>query len=229
MKRALAYLGATLALTGQAQAASYFGDRTNIDQGSFVDGKDYLIVDTSTSGNDVTFNIDALNGPGQPFAGKELPNFGIQAFGFNLATGLDSANANHAHLTASNISGLPSGWTVDFDRRLNGFGKFDVVVLGTGSNRQEPLTFSITGIDGDTPDSYHAPSSGGAGEGNAWYAAHITDFSGPDGITSGYFAGGDGPGIAPAPVPIPAAIWLFGSAIAGLGLISRRSGKTSGI
>ncbi|MBP1151977.1 MULTISPECIES: VPLPA-CTERM sorting domain-containing protein [Methylocaldum] len=226
MRLAPLYLGAALAVTGQSQAASYFLDQTNIDQAPFTDGTNYLTVNVGTSGNDVTFDVDALNDPGQPFADKELSNFGIQSFGFNLANGTS--------LESDNITGLPAGWNVDFNRTLNGFGRFDVVVSGTGSNRQEPLSFSITDINGDTPDSYHAPSTGTADQGNAWYAAHVTDFSGPEPamngnqngeITSGYFGGGDGPGVAPAPVPVPGAVWLFGSAIAGLGLISRRSRK----
>jgi len=220
MKLTAIYLGATLAFTGQAQAASYFLDQTNINQAPFTNGRTYLTVSTEASANDITFNVDALNDPGGPFAGNELSNFGIQAFGFNV---VDNGGPS---LASSNISNLPSGWTVDFNRQLNGFGAFDVVVSGTGSNRQEPLTFSITGITGDTPASYHGPSSGTAGQGNAWYAAHVADFSGLDNITSGFFGGGNGPGIAPAPVPIPAAVWLFGSAILGLGVISRRSGKS---
>jgi hypothetical protein len=228
MRLAPLCLGAALAAAGQSQAASYFLDQTNIDEAPFTDGTNYLMVTVDTSGDNVTFDVDVLNDPGQPFDGKELSNFGIQAFGFNLA------NNNGASLEADNIAGLPSGWNVDFNRTLNGFGRFDVVVLGTGSNRQEPLSFSINGISGDTPASYHAPSAGGASEGNAWYAAHVTDFSGPEPtmnsyrkgqITSGYFGGGDGPGIAPTPVPVPGAVWLLGSAIAGLGLISRRSRK----
>jgi hypothetical protein len=223
MRLAPIYLGAALAVTGQSEAASYFLDQTNINQPLFTDGKNYLTVSTQTVGNDITFVVDALNDSGGPFAGNELSNFGIQAFGFNVVDNDGSG------LLSSNISNLPNGWTVDFNRQLNGFGSFDVVVSGTGNNRQDPLTFSITGINGDTPASYHGPSSGTAGEGNAWYAAHVADFSGagetPGGraITSGYFGGGDGPGVAPAPVPIPGAVWLFGSAIAGLGLISRRS------
>jgi hypothetical protein len=178
----------------------------------------YLTVTTATSGDDITFNVDALNSPGGPFAGNELSNFGIQAFGFNVA------DNGALSLGPDNITNLPSGWSVDFNSQLDGFGQFDVVVSGTGSNRQEPLNFSITGITGDTPDSYHAPSNGNAGEGNAWFAAHVADFSGAGETTSGFFGGGDGPGIAPEPVPIPAAVWLFGSAIAGLGAISKRSG-----
>ncbi|CAI8788083.1 VPLPA-CTERM sorting domain-containing protein [Methylocaldum szegediense] len=222
MRLAPLYLGAALVVTSQSEAASFFLDQTNINQPPFTDGKNYLTVTTQASGDDITFTVDALNDSGGPFAGHELSNFGIQAFGFNV---VDNGVSN---LSSSNISNLPNGWTVDFNRRLNGFGRFDVVVSGPGNDRQDPLTFSITGINGDTPDSYHGPSSGTAGEGNAWYAAHVADFSGAGKtngktITSGYFGGGDGPEVAPTPVPVPGAVWLFGSAIAGLGLVSRRS------
>jgi len=32
--------------------------------------------------------------------------------------------------------------------------------------------------------------------------------------------------VATAPVPVPAAAWLFGSALAGLGVFARRGGKS---
>ncbi len=45
------------------------------------------------------FDVDVRNGPGQSFDGKELSNFAIQAFGFNLA------NNNGAGPEADNIAG----------------------------------------------------------------------------------------------------------------------------
>ncbi|BBA34386.1 hypothetical protein sS8_2434 [Methylocaldum marinum] len=218
MRLAPFFLGTALAMTGQAQAASYYLDQTNLEQAPFTDGPRYLAVTSVASGNDIQFTVDVRNGPGQPFESIEGSNFGIQQFGFNLA------NDNGASLEADSFTGLPAGWNVDFNRTLNGFGRFDVVLSGTGSARQAPLTFNISDIVGDTPASYHAPSGGaGAVQGNAWYAAHVAGFTGPEQITSGFFGGGSGPGTAPAPVPIPGAVWLFGSAVVGLGLVARRS------
>ena len=37
--------------------------------------------------------------------------------------------------------------------------------------------FSITGIEGDTIESYTGASSLDAEHGNAWFAAHVADFS----------------------------------------------------
>ena len=35
------------------------------------------------------------------------------------------------------------------------------------------LTFSITGVDGDTPDDYANLSTGNAAQGNSFFAAHV--------------------------------------------------------
>jgi hypothetical protein len=59
-------------------------------------------------------------------------------------------------------------------------------------------------------------SSGNAAQGNVAFAAHVTDFITSDsGVTSGFFGGS-------TVVPVPAAVWLFGSGLLGLIGIARR-------
>jgi len=55
-------------------------------------------------------------------------------------------------------------------------------------------------------------STGNAGRGNAFFAAHVAGFD-ASGTTSGFFA---------TVVPAPAAVWLFGSGLLGLIGAARR-------
>lgn len=208
--------GATAA---HAASVSYYLDQTNTPPLS--DNVNYLMVTlddntlSSTPGNDnlITFTVSTV-----PGAFTEGGNFGIQSFGFN--------NPGNVMLTSSNFL-LPTGWGVNFpppDNTLDGFGKFDIAITSTGSNRLDPLEFSID-VNGDNYlTSYFGPSSGNAGgEGNAWFAAHVTDFViGATMVSSAWFGGGEGGGSPPNVVPVPAAVWLFGSGLLGLIGLARR-------
>jgi hypothetical protein len=201
-------LAAVSAAPVHAATVTYYLNQSN--ENILPDGTNYLTVKIDDEGTpgDINFTVSTV-----PGAFSELPNFGIQSFGFN-----DPGNL----LSASNISG-PSGWGVSANTRQGGFGFFDWVVSDGGQNRQDPLQFSITGVTVDTIDSYFGPSSGTAGQGNAWFAAHVTDFGTSDtSITSAFFGGGDGPDFPPAAVPVPAAVWLFGSGLLGLVGVARR-------
>ena len=58
---------------------------------------------------------------------------------------------------------------------MDGFGSYEVTEGGSGSNRQNPLAFRITGITGDVVGDYAVAGSGGAQ--GAWYfAAHVAGF-----------------------------------------------------
>jgi len=67
--------------------------------------------------------------------------------------------------------------------------------------------FSITGINGDTVMDYVNLSTGNAGEGNVYFAAHVAGFSTQ--VTSGYFGGS---------APVPEAD-TYAMLLAGLGLV----------
>jgi hypothetical protein len=86
------------------------------------------------------------------------------------------------------------------------------------------LSFSVTGIDGDTPEDYAVLSTGNVASGHEMFAAHVAGFNwcpldGKKGskkcVTSGFFAGSD-------PVPLPAAAWLFATGMAGALIRARK-------
>ncbi len=204
--------------TVYANSVSYFLDQSN--EAALPDGTNYLTVTiddmggTGASGDDIiTFTVATVGGAFNPGT-----NFGIQTFGFNIAdsTSLpDSPNASW---------GLPSGWSANVappPNQLDGFGRFDVEVTDGGSSRQDPLVFTID-VAGDSIASY-VDLSGNPGnsqnppaQGNQFFAAHVAGFT-VDGssVTSAWFGG-------QTLVPIPAAVWLFGSGMLGLAAVARR-------
>ena len=220
----VAVVAGVVLLASQSASANSLIYLLNVNNLDFnIPGSPYLTVtidDMGTPG-DINFTVDAINF-------DEGTNFGIQSFGFNNTDGEGIV------LTAGNLL-LPSNWDFSADTNQNGFGRFEFTVSNTGSDRMDPLMFSITGIEGDTFKSYTGASTLDAEHGNAWFAAHVADFStgegvggcspiGLDGCTeirSGWFGGGDG-SEPPSQVPVPAAVWLFGSGLIGLVGIARR-------
>lgn len=196
-----------LIVSGAVSAASvsYYLDQSNEDV-LLPDGTNYLQVTIADGvGGDIDVTVDIL----QPLLDIAGVNFGIQSFGFNTTSGT----------FAGTVSG-PSGWSTNIGMNESGFGNFVVVASGDGSNRQSPtLSFSISGIVGDTPADYAAFSTGNAGQGNQYFVAHVADFldqdPGAGDVTSAYFAGSTA-------VPVPAAAWLFGSALGLLGWARRK-------
>ena len=210
--------------SASANSVTYLLNADNLD--FTITGSPYLTVtidDMGTPGN-INFTVDAIGF-------DEGTNFGIQSFGFNNTLG-------EAITLASTDLSLPTNWGFFPGANQNGFGNFEFTVSTPETlgqlTRQDPLMFSITGIEGDTIASYTGASSGDAEHGQAWFAAHVADFSTGEGvggcspigvecteIRSGWFGGGDG-GSPPAEVPVPAAVWLFGSGLIGLVGIARR-------
>ena len=213
---ALLAAGLCGATAAHAASISYFLDQTNTTP-PLSDGVNYLMVtlDDNTASptlgfdNLITFTVSTV-----PGAFTEGTNFGIQSFGFNNPTALALSSSDFL---------VPTGWSIDEPppSQLDGFGAFDYVISDGGANRQDPLVFSID-FHGDSFADYAGPSSGTAGEGNAWFAAHVADFvvEGSE-VSSAWFGGGDG-GSPPNVIPVPAAVWLFGSGLLGLIGIARR-------
>jgi len=194
---------AILFMAGSANAASmsYFLDQSS----DLADGVNYAMVTISDGAvaGDIDFTVevfvDAFPTPlGDPF--------GMQTFSFNYDSALDISSAN--------IVINPDSWNIVEDKNAGGsFGKFEFQAQGDGSSRTEILTFTISGVEGDTIASYALGKDDGDGE---FFAAFIAGYDdGISGNTSGHFAGSTA-------VPIPAAAWLFGSGLLMLGGLMRR-------
>ena len=182
---------------------------------------------------------------------QTFENFGIQSFGFNIdvASGLIFTSLDIVY--PDMLEPGYGNWETSTDTNQNGYGNFDLVVKDGGRARKDPLMFWITGVADDTIDTYTLASQDTGNAANYWFAAHVTDFNtgeygwrdtsegnecaeGPDDcvyqlLTSAYFSGGDGEGGGPPAgvIPVPAAVWLFGSGLLGLVGIARRRSKVS--
>lgn len=184
-----------------AASLSYYLNQSNT-EGSWPDGVNYLQVTISDSVSNPG-DIEILVTPLATLTVSAGSNFGIQAFGFNSTRTLTGANIVD-----------PIGWSTG-SGNLDGFGAYQVREDGTGSNRQNPLFIRITGISGDVLADYAVAGAGG-GQGQYFFAAHVAGMTAVNGQTSSYFGGN-------AVVPVPAAAWLFGGALAGLASLRRRS------
>ena len=201
-----------------AASVTYALTQSNV----LADGVHWATVSLETVGADVQFTVTTV--PQAVYSAG--PNFGLQSFAFNSALDLTSANLL-----------LPSDWSLSTGRTVSGFGRFEYLLSATGSSRQDPLVFSITGVDGDLPETYFELSTRTAAQGNVPFAAHLAGFvSGAcvnetTGATmacsSGYIGGGvpmlpsmDSSSVAA--VPLPASIWLLISALLGIVGIGRR-------
>jgi hypothetical protein len=204
--------GLFMASGSQAASVSYYLDQSN----KLSDGINYLKVTIADGAEgSVDFTVEAL----QPLLDLAGDNFGIQKFGFNILGGVAAE--------ADDVADLPENW-----RALKGKGK----------NRQDPLTFSIDGVDFDTIMSYIDLSTGRSPQGFSLFAAKVSGFNfgncngsddkdkkGPSGLDGGkcthsaYFGGVT----QVNGVPAPPAVWLLGTAIAGLAVRRFQTAKAT--
>jgi hypothetical protein len=213
-KRPLAGLIAALALLAApmtdalAETVTYTLNQSNIES-ALPDGVDYLqVAITSTLAGTASFNVTPV------FAFAQGTNYGLQSFGFN-----------YGGSGSPSFSGLAAGWTVDVPppSSQDGFGKFDYIVETTGNGRLPAINFTISGLGGASSAqtlAYFAKlSSGNAGQGKQYFAAHLTgiDYS----TTSGFFAGST---LAPVPEPKSYAMLLAGLGFVGALARRRRIG-----
>ena len=206
VKNIIKTLALPLLLIGaQAQAASisFYLDQSN----ALPNGVNYAqvtISDSTTTVGDIDFSVQVINSA-FTVSGS---NFGMQNFSFNYDTALTVVPANITGIT-------PAAWTISQDTNAGGgFGKFEFQLAGTGSTRTSLLNFSISGVAGDSINDYAIGSTLNPSSGN-FFAAHIAGFDMTDGVTSAQFSGS-------SPVPVPAAVWLFGSGLLGLVGVARR-------
>lgn len=185
----------------RAASVSLYLDQSN----KLPDGTPYLSVMLTENGSGgVDFLVQTLS-PLNDIAGG---NFGIQKFGFNFTSN-----------TPYEITGLPDYWRVKKDKRMSEFGRYDIRLQGKGKARTDALAFTVGGVTLADFDDF--------------FAAHVAGFewcrtderrgwcSGKNCVSSAYFGGS-------TPVPIPAAVWLFGSGLLGLAGFARngRSGTS---
>ena len=214
------------ALPVHAASVSFFLDQSN----KLPDGTNYLsVMLTENETGGVDFLVKTL-APLNDIAGS---NFGIQKFGFSFVDGTWGEISNlpdhkhgkgnrhgddfRKHETWDEISGLPDHWSVQNNKRMDGFGKFDIRLMGRGNSRTDSLSFTVNGVSLDDFGSL--------------FSAHVAGFEwckidderrsrcgGKDCITSAYFAGS----VPVSQVPVPGALWLFGSGLLGLIGFARR-------
>jgi hypothetical protein len=210
-------LAALLAAVAPAQAASYYLDRSNI----LDDGVNYLQV-TITDGADGA--IDFTVTPLQALLDLAGDKFEIRRFTFDIISDFE--------IGEDNVVGLPDQWKARGTRRMDGFGRFELSVNGTGPNHVTSLAFSIVGIDGDTPETYIELSRDPAREGTALFAARVRGVF--DGrpcedkhencrarpINNAVIAGG-------SEVPLPATAWMLLTGLAGAAIRARRRSKAA--
>jgi hypothetical protein len=196
----------TFSMTAQAASVSYIMNLSN----ALTEPVPYLEVTINDDSDNVNFTVTLLSA----LTSIADTNFGITSFGFNSILAFEGT-----------IDG-PSNWGFSLDKNRGGFGRFDLLLEGTGSTRQNPtLEFDITAT-GDSVASYYALSSGN-GANNTYFVAHVGGFesqgkdSNGNDITSAWFGGGTP--YEASVVPVPAAIWLFGTALIGFVGMSRRT------
>lgn len=193
-----------------AASVSYGLNENNIGSlGNTIDYATVTISDGAVAG-DIDFVVELNNA-----FFDEGTNFGMQSFYFNSLL-----NVGPLNLVAQ--SNPNWGFLTDFGPRSNDgfnvseFGRFNIAYRGTGGQRQgkvDPLTFTLR-LAGSDLMTYALDNAKGFA-----FAAHIADFNNVTGADSGWFA----TSVLP-PVPVPAAFWLFGTALIGfIGYSRRRS------
>ena len=177
-----------------AQANTYFLNQSN----ELADGTNYAQVDVLETAGNLNFTVTAL----------EPTNWKFSNFYFNLggSTG------------AITLTGLPSGWNADTDQNVSEFGVFSDGAKGRGNSLQSIFSFTADGANTLSFANLLANDEGYI------FAAHVqcqskknNTCSSVDGESSHHIAG---PEISP--VPIPGAIWLFGTALMGFISMSNR-------
>jgi hypothetical protein len=167
-----------------------------LDQSNVLaDGVNYAQVGVTENGGNLDFTVTAL----APL------NWGFDKFYFNLGGTLGTVS----------LTGLPSGWGQVGSQNVSSFGIFTGGTTDPGGHLS-PLTFTIDSTVSLTLANLVANSDG-------WlFAAHekcgSTNCSAVNDLTSHFIAG---PGGTP-PVPLPAAAWLFGSALIGFASLANR-------
>lgn len=104
--------------------------------------------------------------------------------------------------------------------KADGDGKYDFqfsFAPSSGFTPGKTVVYDITGIGSLTAASFNYLSAPAGGHGPYLSAAHVQNTTGAGSGGSGWVAG-----VATSTIPVPAAVWMFGSALGLLGWIRRR-------
>jgi hypothetical protein len=200
------FLVAVLLVVSRAEAATvqYMLDQSN----TLADNIDYLLV---TISDDQSGQLDFLVETQPALNEMSGENFGIASFGFNLGEGIELSNDDFL---------VPEKWKVQFNKGMSEAGMFDVRLLGTGQTRQDPLQFSVLGLElGDIIPGFASHVAGFKEGTDLCFKENSEMCNKEDGHISSAFFYGDR---LVSAVPVPAAIWLLGSGMLLLGGIAIR-------
>ena len=178
----------------------------------------------STTYNAVRLTIDLSNLQSGAF---------VSETDFNIDPTLNPANLSFSFVSGNSYANVTPGLATD-SFKADGDGYYDISfgfptasgnTFGSGSQ----AVFDIVATNAATaaalvPESFAFLSTPGGGHGPFYAAAHVQNTTGACG-TNGCTGGG---WIAPSSytvVPLPAAVWLFGSGLMGLGALARRRRK----
>jgi hypothetical protein len=201
--RAASFSFMLMLAAGPASADLIF-DLTMTSESAIPDGPSYGTVKIEALDLDsVRFTID----PNEAILGAG-PNFGVQDFGFNF----DAEAAG-----SLSFDGLPEDWNTGTDKNVSRFGRFDYLLSGDGSSRQDLLVFTVNTTnlfadEGSLEEAFYEENGK-----DFHFTAHIADFTEFEGPESAHF--GDGGG---NPVPEPSTLILLGSSIAALALVRKK-------
>lgn len=181
-----------------ASSASFFLTESN----TWADGINYAQVDVSENFGNLDFTVTAL----------EPVGYKLSKFYFNLDSSIKGV---------IDLIGLPDGWRAEKNgQNSSEFGVFSDGEAGNGNSLQSSFSFTADSSLFDLTLSSLVANSDG------WiFAAHMQCQNKPAGTceeimgVSSHQIAGPGVGV----VPLPAAAWLFGSALLGfVSFTSRR-------
>jgi len=222
------FIAAVILLPSQvfAASASFVLDISNTPSVSGITVAEVTVYDNEPSDDFIYINIamntsDLTANP----ENNNFKNFGIDKFYFNSEP--DSLDKNKITVvTATNsLNGddNTSYWNnkakFQTANNVSMFGIFDNELKASGKERITDLTLQID-ASGDDIFDYILISDSTNVDAEYYFAAHIAGFD-FGGVNSAFFS------TSPKVVPVPAAVWFFGTALLGLLGYRRKMAKTA--